>query len=457
MSTGNTVPPSPCAEKGIYRAGTLTYTKYTLATLFIWMLWGDFCFVLMEALIPQLLPLSLKNLNASNALIGLFVGSLSAAINMIICPIVSFRSDRTRSRFGRRIPYLFFATPFVAFFLILVGWSPQLGSMLNRFFPCGLSPVATALVLVAVFCVCFQFFNMFVASVFYYLFTDVVPEQFMGRFMALFRVVGAAAGFCFTRYILGLADNYMPWIYTGIAILYFVSFMLMCWRVKEGEYPPPTDTEERKNFFCSFKLYFKECFSNPYYCWFFLGTALNAVSVVCRTMFNIFFAKENLGMSLAEYGKIASWGMLLGMVLYLPLGYLVDKLHPLRVYISGIILVVLTNIFGFILIDSYSTFFVFTMLFAIVYAIQSASNLPMYACLLPKERWGQFCSAQAMLQAVMLIAANYGGGLFMDIVGDYRFIYAWDAVFTAVALFAMIMVYRGWQRYGGRKNYVAPL
>jgi len=438
------------------QVGTLTYTKVGLMVLFIWMLWGDFWFIMMEQLIPQLLPLSLKSFNASNATIGLMVGSLAAVVNMFIVPTVSFCSDRTRSRFGRRIPYLAFATPFVTLFLILIGWTPKLVEPLQKFFSINLTPMQLGLIMTCFFVVCFQVFNMFVASVFYYLFADVVPEKFMGRFMACFRLVGATAGFCFNRYVIGLADTHMAWIYTGVAILYFISFMLMCWRVKEGEYPPPADTSERTSMLASVKLYFRECFSLSFYRWFYLATAINAVSMVCRTMFNIFFAKENLGLDLATYGKIMSWGLLMGIVLYLPLGYLVDKFRPIRVYISGVVLVVFTNVFGFFLIDSEQTFLIFTLLLGTVYAIQASSNLPMYVELLPKARFGQFCSAQAMAQSVILIIANYGGGLFIDMIGDYRYIYLWDAIFTGVALIAIIIVYRRWKKYGGDDNYEAP-
>ena len=48
------------------------------------------------------LSLKLKGLHASNAAIGLLVGSIPGAMNMIITPIVSYRSDRHRGRLGRR-------------------------------------------------------------------------------------------------------------------------------------------------------------------------------------------------------------------------------------------------------------------------------------------------------------------------------------------------------------------
>jgi maltose/moltooligosaccharide transporter len=39
---------SPNADR--YRCGTLVYTKAGLFMLFSWMLWGDFCFSLMESI-----------------------------------------------------------------------------------------------------------------------------------------------------------------------------------------------------------------------------------------------------------------------------------------------------------------------------------------------------------------------------------------------------------------------
>ena len=37
--------------------------------LFFWLLWGDFCFTLMEQVIPSILPLELRPLGASNSTI----------------------------------------------------------------------------------------------------------------------------------------------------------------------------------------------------------------------------------------------------------------------------------------------------------------------------------------------------------------------------------------------------
>ena len=86
-----------------------------------------------------------------------------------------------------------------------------------------------------------------------------------------------------------------------------------------------------------------------------------------------------------------------------------------------------------------------------------ASNLPMYAALLPRDRYGQFCSAQAMVNAVAMIIANYGAGRFIDLVHNYRFIYLWASVFAVLSTISMIVVYKGWRKNGGSQNYVVPV
>ena len=439
-----------------YFAGTLKYTTRSLFLVFFWMLLGGFFFTLMDRLFPVLMPLALKEFDASNRAIGLVVGSIPSVLNMIICPVVSFRSDRTRSRWGRRMPYLIGATPLVTLFLVLIGWAPMLGDAVAGILGHGIAGKTCGYVLLVAFSIFYQIFYMFVASVYYYLFADVIPEKFMGRFVAGLGLVGNAAYYVFQSWLLGYADKYMPWVYTGIAVLYGIFFLMMCLMVREGEYPPVTDVARSGSWLSSVKVYFTECFSNPFYLFFFLGTALNSVSMVCGNLFNVFFAEKNLGLSLDEFGKINGLVSLISIVLVYPLGLLVDKFHLLRVYICAVLLVVLANVFGYFFTVDKNTYIVTTILLGVVYALQSASYLPLFTALLPRERYGQFCSAQAIFNSILLIIANWGGGLFIDLTGDYRNVYSWDAFFTFAALLAMLMVWRGWKRYGGAAGYQAP-
>ncbi|HXG24154.1 MAG TPA: hypothetical protein VNJ09_06320, partial [Chthonomonadales bacterium] len=184
-------------KEKVYRVGTLEYTKWGLVSVFFWMLWGDFCLSLMELVIPKLLPLTLKDFGASNRMIGLLVGTIPAGMNMVITPVVSYRSDLHRSRLGRRIPFLLWPTPCITLFLITTGYADVIGRWLNAGLLSHFGNFSTAgvvIVTIAISSVLFQYFNLYVTSVYYYLFNDVIPEQFMGRFYALFRLVGSAAG-----------------------------------------------------------------------------------------------------------------------------------------------------------------------------------------------------------------------------------------------------------------------
>ena len=453
--------------KTVYHCGTLDYTRKTLIYLFIWMLWGDFCYTMMEMLIPTLLPLVLKQHQASNTTIGLLVGSIPALVNFILNPIISTSSDRTRSRWGRRIPYLLFSSPFVVLFLILVGWSDQIGAWFYRLaWGEGGSPAMLIIVMLGIFSVGFQLFNLFVASVFYYIFSDVVPKPFVGRFMALFRVVGTAAGIVFSRYILPMADRkeMIPWIFTGVALIYLFSFTQMCFMVKEGNYPPP-EKLKKVNPWTLLKKYSVECFSMPFYLYLFIGLAVNTTSNACRVMFNLLYAKEDLGLTLEQYGHIASTVSLVMLFAYIPLGWIVDKFHPLRVFLLGGFLIVAANVFGFFFCHNYVTFFIVTFMISGTYVLQGASGLPLTVRMYPSEKYGQFCSAAAMISSIVLIVANAGGGAFIDLGVKYgakyglgyNLIFVWDFIFTIIANALLLVVYFKWKKYGGDKNYVAPV
>ena len=87
-----------------YRVGTLSYTRRGLFLLFVWLLWGDLVWSLMQMVFPASMPLQLQRLNVPMEWVGYMMGTVAATINMTFVPVISFRSDRTRTRWGRRIP-----------------------------------------------------------------------------------------------------------------------------------------------------------------------------------------------------------------------------------------------------------------------------------------------------------------------------------------------------------------
>lgn len=153
----------------LYHVGTLTYTKASLAILFCWLLWGDFCYVLMETVVPSIMPLKFKALGASNTSLGMIMTTIPMIINSVFNPVISFKSDRCRSRWGRRIPFILLTAPVTVLFLLGVGFADSIGIWLYKYvneYTMGLSATQFAVVVIAFMMIIYSFFNTFVNSVF---------------------------------------------------------------------------------------------------------------------------------------------------------------------------------------------------------------------------------------------------------------------------------------------------
>lgn len=453
---------SSASGSTVYEAGTLRYTLGGVILVSFWLILGGNCFSMLAwTMVPTVLPLSLKEFHASGAAIGLIVGSIPSAMNFVMNPILSTMSDRTRSKWGRRRPYLIAATPFVGCFVILLGWMPAIARRLHDSALGGFWELDTFGVwLLAICAVSFQFFNLIVGSIYYYLFADVIPHRFIGRYMAAMNLAGVATQMVFNLWVLPGVTHFLPWVYTGVGSIYLVVFGMMCLLVREGEYPPPPPVEEAGASICKrvadwVARYFRQCYRHCFFVFLFMGTALNSASTACRHLFNLLFATEELHMTAAQYGKVMAVGAFVSAGIILLTGYVMDKVHPLRVFLASGIIVILANIWGYCFVFDYLSFFVVGIAIAAVYAVQGVSQGPVFVALFPPDKYGQFSSANAMMNCVFAIFANYFGGMAIDRFG-YRFIFIWDTLFTVAATFALIYVYVKWKQYGGTAHYVPP-
>ena len=120
----------------LYTIGTLTYTFSTLCTLFFLLLLGDLVWSMKERSVAQIVQLMFKRHGASDMINGLMMVSLPNALGLLLGPVISYRSDHCRSRWGRRIPYLLFTTPIAAGAMAGMAFSPAIGEALGARFSC---------------------------------------------------------------------------------------------------------------------------------------------------------------------------------------------------------------------------------------------------------------------------------------------------------------------------------
>jgi MFS family permease len=455
-----------------YHCGTLTYTKAGLFALFAWLLWGDFCFTLMEAVVPSVLPLKLKALDSPNWLMGMILTTIPGILNMTICPYVSFKSDRYRSKWGRRLPFIIWTIPFLCLSLILLGYSDSISLFLQKNVAAlsQTSLTAITIVLIGVFMALFQFFNMFVGSVFYYMINDVVPAQFLSRFVGAFRIVGIAAGAAYNYFVFQFAESAMREIFIGAAVIYFVGFGITCFTIKEGEYPPIEGEADKDNKgWGGIKTFIKECYTNKFY-WLIFSFASCSFIISSINAFGVFFNRE-MGLSLDDIGKYqAITGIAALLAMYFTAIY-VDRWHPLRIFaylcVFGVIGYFMNWVWIFVTLPG-KYYFWLCMGGGLIAAFQNALAIacffPLLMRLFPKSRFGQFCSALALVRSFCTVISGFAAGLFIDFIKchcaspdfAYRFNFIWSTVFGIITAALGIWGYIHWQKLGADENYHPP-
>lgn len=457
-----------------YHCGTLVYTKRGLMVLFCWLLWGEFCFNLMETIVPSIVPLKLQSLGSPNWIISLIMTTLPGIFNTTICPWVSFKSDAHRSRWGRRIPFIFFTIPFLTASLLLIGFSDSISHWVHHAFLSGssVSQSTVVILLLALFAGMFDLFNMFVGSVYYYLYNDVVPESHQSRFMGWSRLVGVLTSTLYNFFIYRFALSHMREIYTGAALIYFIGFGLMCLKLKEGEYPPLPEKGPKSGLLDDIKTFFGECFGVNYYRYIFFGTMFASIGATVG-VFNA-FTMQSLGLSLDQIGKAAAIGGVGIAVCLTVAGVFADKWHPVRVdaYVTAFNFIFMAPALLWLFIDPPPSriFFWITVCGSIfaapMNAVYATAAMPRIMHLFPKERFGAFCGAQAMIRSAGTMAGGLGAGLFLDIVrryfpegslSCYRFAIVWQMLFAGITFYCCYVVYRGWRRLGGDASYQPPV
>jgi maltose/moltooligosaccharide transporter len=464
----------------VFTVGTLSYTKASLSLLFCWLLSGDFVYIIIQQIEPRVLPLLLRQYGATDKQIAIIVSSLPALINFLVNPIVSYRSDRKRSRWGRRIPYLLVATPFVSISLALTPFAPEFSRFatslrwLEPIFR--ISPWAPVVLIFGLLVVFYQCAQLVVTPIYIYLFRDVVPMQFMGRFLALMRVFSALGTFAVNYWLVGLVGTHAKAIFIGVAGLNLIGFLTVCWFVREGAYPPPSETGiagtgiGRSALLQSSRIFITESFTSRVYWWTFI-TRLLIYATIPMSAFLIFFAQYEVGLTADRAGKLLAWPSLAWLVVAYPIGILMDRWRAIRTLTPALWISAVGYTLSFLFVVGERTFFVSSMVTGIVYWMVMLAQLMLAQEIFEKERMGQLCAANTMVQSLViafitgpltgwLLSALHGRQLYWHVpfigmteIGPYRFIYLLLAMVFFASLFSLYRLKAHLSRSGGQVRY----
>ena len=468
-----------------YQCGTLTYTLPRLFFVLFWVVIGSAVISVGTQLPAIMLPVQLKELGVSETMKVFLLTTIGQVLNMTVCPYIGVVSDWHRGKWGRRIPYIFLSTPPITLALVMFGLSGQIGNRLAIW--SGLAPVTMTVVAIGLAMFLFQFFNMWVNSVIWYIFNDIIPVKFFGAAMAAFKIGLTAGPSLFHYFLFKYVATHPTALYLGIAALYFVGVMLFCLFVKEGQYPPLTAeqlAEQQKPWmermlgkWKGLGTFIKESFCGRIY----LYRYLFQICIACATCGFIFalYQYQELGLTDDMIGKLNGLNGLIGTVGILVVSVLaanvVNRWHPMRVEIYFYFFLVTTApltlrwLFGTLP----PTVFVWmgianTCCSLFISGANQICSLPSLMLLFPKSRFGSYCSMQALLRSTCYMLMSILCGAFFDFLKNhyaatlgndqfaFRFVMPWTIPWYLVTPVFGFLLYREWGRHGGQRNYAPP-
>jgi maltose/moltooligosaccharide transporter len=447
-----------------YRVGTLVYSRRALFEVFFWLLWAAFFFQLFEGMAPFMLPLQLRWAGASDTQIG-WVNSLTAFLVTCLYPVIGTRSDRHRSPLGRRRPFLYRYTPLVVLSLVLMGAAQPAGAWISRVLSSlgdpAFSAGACTIVWIALTYMLWTSLNAYVSQAYQYLFADVIPQEVIGKYFGLYRAVGAFGSIAFNRWTICWSESHLFVLNCVLGLLFWSAMAMVAWRVKEGEYPPPSP--KARGGWDAARRYVRECYTHRFYLTFYCISFFFWGSLA-PAGFLVFFATSagrsgyapTLGLSLAQFGDARSWTYLVQIPVYFLIGPLIDRFHPIRLSLLGMTLTAATYFAGFWVVRGSTSLCLWMGANQVAVAIFLGAGAALTPKLLPRANYGRLFSANQTFGYASLIGCPILSGWAFETLHDYRLVFILCGVLTALSAAALAALYLQWKQLGGDDAFQPP-
>jgi MFS family permease len=429
-----------------YKAGSLSgrggflkkgFGGYFFTTLLI--SFGFFTMGLMDPLYDTYVPFFLRRYIGSNAAVGGLM-TLDNILQLILIPLVAVWSDRTRTRIGRRMPFIIVMLPVSAVLF-------------------GLIPPLAALSLAALIAILF-FFNIFKTSVrgpVVALMPDTIPADYRSEANGIINMMGGIGLIVSTLVLARLinvqvfaadaadgtgfnAPGSLPFGIAAVCVAAaaFVLFGLVREKINDGA------SAKRLPLFASIKSVFS-------------GETKNSVGRILVSLFFWFLAYEGakpfLGLYLVEYVGVDEGGAALaqgvagisGVIFAVPFGYLAHKIGRkrfIRICLAVLALILaaipLSSLAALALGPRLAVFLGLMFLYGIFWIGVVVNSFPMLWQLADYDTMGIYTGLYYTFSQSAAILAPPITGAVIDI-GGYPGIF----VFGALAMFAAWLVMGG--------------
>jgi hypothetical protein len=407
-----------------------------LGALLLWLLCGDLGVTIRErAALPTALEL-LRRYAASDTTISLLLSTVPAALSMLLVP---------------RKPFLLVAAPIGCLAMLGLAASPTwAGALDTALGPWSPGLAQCRLVLFCLFWAVFDCAAISAFSLFNGLVSDLVPVRLLGRFFAVFRIVGLSVGIAYQQWIFALTDLHLREVLIGAGLFFCLPVVAMALGVKETPLPPDAAPAVKPMRRLRFPFeHVLECFSYRPYGW---AVAVFVLASVTFGPFNTFYLHyaHAAGIAKSTLGTLTAAGYAVSIVSAFAIGWLADRYGPMRVSMVIMTAYCAVSAAGFAGVSDAASFRAFYFAHVVISGawFTAAASMPM--ALFPRARFVQFNSTKDLMVVFGTILVSGVQGPVLDLSGhDYRFTLLAGAVFSLLCI--MCWPHR-WRPASGRNR-----
>ena len=368
-----------------------------------------------NAFVPQIL----EGFIASTFVIGLIM-SIDNMFGVVIQPLFGKISDGTRTRFGRRLPFLFVGMPICAAVFIFIPYMQNLWSLMA---------------VIIIFTFVMGIWRTPAVS----LMPDLTPGPLQSKANGIVNLMGGIAAiiaFAGGGLLFGLGGFPLPFLVS--AVLLFGSLAVVAIFVKEPELPYE-DTVSIKKEISKLKLSpgEKRSFIMLLLSIFFWFSGYGAV----ETFFTL-YATNTLGVDAGMASILLSLFALTFVIFAVPMGIIGDKVGRKKTILVG--LCMLTLLFmPLIFIANLWLTAAMLLTGGIFWSCVNINSLPMITKISGPMRVGAFIGYYYLFSFSANIISTPLFGLIRDIVGNYQVLFTYAVASFALAIVCLLFVKHG--------------
>lgn len=379
------------------------------------------------------IPLMLKNTFGMGEKLSGVIMAMDNVLALFLLPYIGLLSDKVKTPIGKRMPFILLGTLGAVIFMTLIPIADMQGNLV-------LFLVALGLVLISM---------SLYRSPAVALMPDITPKPLRSMANAIINLMGAIGGvYTLLMVKIFVSDemtSYMP-LFLSVAILMVVSVTILFLTIKENklslsnnpEYGDEVREEDSQQGETGAKMP-KDVRKSYYFIlasiflWF---TAYNAVTTAFSR-----YVQEVWGLAKGGYANSLMIATIAAILSYIPVGKFASKVGRKKTIIAGIILMTLSYLAGFLMVEYSPMIYLVFALTGIGWASINVNSYPMIVEMSKSTDIGKYTGVYYTFSMTAQIVTPILSGIFLEI--SYRTLFPYAFIFSIASLCTMLLVKHG--------------